>query len=114
MAVELLDKKSGKFIRLLNPSEKSKKYVNEIKDGICLNNYGQRVKTKSGKDKRLTDLQRSYRIGYLQARKDSVAIFNKNRNTPNKAIKKNKQNYKDTLSQREIDLIKGIKIKSRY
>jgi len=115
MAIELVDKRTGKFIKLLNPSEKSKKYANEIKDGVCIDNYGRRIKTKSGKDKRLSDLQRSYRLGYLQARKDSVKIYNKNRNTPkSNNYKKDKHYYKETLSEREINLIKGIKVKWRF
>jgi len=67
------------------------------------------------KDKRLSDLQRSYRLGYLQARKDSVKIYNKNRNTPkSNNYKKDKHYYKETLSEREINLIKGIKVKWRF
>ena len=63
---------------LLNPYGKGKKFARELKEGKRFTNDGKLKTTKSGKPKRLTDTQKSFRAGYLQARKDSAKAFKSN------------------------------------
>ena len=75
MAVRILNKK-GKIVTLLNPGEKGRKFVLELKEGIRYTNDEQVKVNKKGQPKRLTDLQRAYRSGYLQVRHDSDKCYN--------------------------------------
>lgn len=72
--------KKGKMVTLLNPSEKGAKFAKELKTGFKRTNTGQYKLNKDKKGIKLTAEQRSYRAGYLDARKDSANAF--------KAIKK--------------------------
>lgn len=67
--------KKGKNVTLLNPSEKGGKFARELKSGIGETNLGEVKTHKNGKPKKLSDTQKSYRSGYLQARKDSAAAY---------------------------------------
>ena len=71
--------KREKRVRLMNPAEKAKKYAYELKQGSHFTNFGGQKTTKGGKPKRLSDTERSWRGGYLQARKDSAKAFKHNR-----------------------------------
>lgn len=70
-------KKNGKNITLLNPSEKGRKYADELRNGVRQRNDGL-LKTDPvlGRPVRLTKEQRSYRAGYLDAQKDSAKAYN--------------------------------------
>ena len=68
----------GKKVRLMNPSQKAEKFAMELKNDIHLTNFGE-VKTKrNGKPKRLSDTQKSFRSGYLSARKDNAKAYKSN------------------------------------
>ncbi|MBE5732723.1 MAG: hypothetical protein E7353_06780 [Clostridiales bacterium] len=68
--------KKGKMVTLLNPSEKGAKFADELRNGVKLTNKGElKWDSASGKPERLTKEQRSYRAGYLDARKDSANAF---------------------------------------
>lgn len=67
--------KKGEPITLLNPNGKGKKYAMELKHGRRVTNNFKRKTTESGKPMKLTEKQRSFRAGYLQARKDSANCY---------------------------------------
>ena len=64
--------KRGKEVTLLNPSEKGRKYANELKDGIKYTNDGVVKTDKSGNYQHLSDTEAAWRSGYLQSQKDSA------------------------------------------
>lgn len=69
--------KGGKKITLLNPSEKGRKYADELRNGVRQRNDGLlKVDSVFGKPVRLTKAQRAYRAGYLDARNDNAKCFN--------------------------------------
>ena len=70
------DKRRGKYITLLNPAEKGRKFAVELKNDKHITNEGLIKKTKNGKVKTLSDTAKAYRSGYLQARKDNAKCFN--------------------------------------
>jgi len=76
MAVKVT-RKDGKQITLLNPSEKARKYANELSTGIRKTNDGNYKPDKNG-DVGLSNVQRAYRSGYLDARKDSAKAWKHN------------------------------------
>ena len=79
MAVFLKNKK-GRDVVLLNPSEKARKFADELGNGVKQTNIGMIKFNKNGQPIRLTDSEKSFRRGYLQARKDSAKAFkSKNR-----------------------------------
>lgn len=63
--------RSGKPITLLNPAEKGEKYANELRMGVKVTNDGV-IKTKDGCPIPLTEEDKRFRNGYLNARKDNV------------------------------------------
>lgn len=69
--------KKGQEVVLLNPSEKGRKYADELRNGVGQTNRGY-LKTDPvlGKPVRLTDTQKAYRSGYLDAQKDSAKCYN--------------------------------------
>ena len=69
------DKKRGKYITLLNPAEKGKKYATELKHNKHITNDGVIKKNKKGQAKKLSDTQKAYRSGYLTARKDNAKCY---------------------------------------
>ena len=77
MAVKIRNKK-GFFVTLLNPSEKGKKYANELSTGIRKTNDGRYKPDKNG-DVGLSEAQRAYRSGYLDARKDNAKAYKHNK-----------------------------------
>ena len=64
--------RSGKTVTLLNPAEKGRKYAAELRAGIKCTNDHKIKRTKDGSKLALDKVERSYRAGYLQARKDSA------------------------------------------
>ena len=70
--------KKGRTVTLLNPAEKSRKFAAELSTGIHYTNNGDYKPDKNG-DVGLTDSQRAYRAGYLDARADSAKVFNYNK-----------------------------------
>ena len=82
--------KNGRIVRLLNPAEKSKKYVHELKTGFNHTNRGKPVVDEDG-PMSLTREQRSYRAGYLDARKDSAKAYNHNKKKKAEARKSRKK-----------------------
>lgn len=74
MAVSLRNKK-GKEVILLNPSEKARKFADELGNGVKVTNKGMLKFGKDGKPVKLTDTEKSFRSGYLQARKDSAQAY---------------------------------------
>ena len=69
--------KSGKPVTLLNPAEKGRKYVEELRNGFKLTNDGRMKTDKNGAVIPLTDSDIKFRSGYLSARSDSARIFKK-------------------------------------
>lgn len=69
MAVTIKSKK-GKDITLLSPREKGNKYADELSRNIRYTNDGRYKADKDGVVSSLTESQRAYRSGYLDARKD--------------------------------------------
>lgn len=60
--------KNGHKIVLLNPSEKSKRFARQMKNGVI---------KETGKKLSPTDY--AFRAGYLEARKDIAKAFNSNK-----------------------------------
>ncbi len=78
--------KDGEETVLLNPSGKGAKYARELKERTKFTNSGDaKVNKKTGEAVRLTDLEASYRGGYLRAMKDSANAY---KATQNKGDKK--------------------------
>ena len=67
--------KKGKKITLLNPSEKGRKFADELRNGAKQTNDGFIKFGNDGKAIRLTDTEKSYRSGYLDAQKDSAKAY---------------------------------------
>lgn len=78
MAVRIRTRK-GKNVTLLNPAEKGKKFAIELSHNVRLTNNGRQKTNKKGAPLKLTNTQKSYRAGYLQARKDNANAFKSNR-----------------------------------
>lgn len=70
--------KKGKTITLLNPSQKAEKYACELRERHAMTNDG-RFKADEDGPFPLTDTQKAYRSGYLDARKDSARAYNYNK-----------------------------------
>ena len=64
--------RSGKQITLLNPNEKAAKAAKELSTKCHVTNDGDIKKNELGGVKVLTSEERSYRMGYLSARRDSA------------------------------------------
>ncbi len=64
--------KKGKEVVLLNPAEKGRKAAAELKAGVHATNDHKIKKDANGQPLRLSKEARSYRAGYLDARKDSA------------------------------------------
>lgn len=62
--------KSGKTMTLLSPREKGNKYACELQGNYPLTNDGKYKMDKDGIVQPLSDTQKAYRSGYLDARKD--------------------------------------------
>ena len=67
--------KKGKTITLLNPSEKGKKFAAELRNNTRYTNDKKKKADKDGVLLSLSDTQRAYRSGYLDARKDSANCY---------------------------------------
>ncbi len=72
--MKVLTNKNGKKIYLLNPDEKARKYLAELKVGSKLTNMIE-PKLENGKLIRLSKKDKAYRIGYLNARKDNSKAY---------------------------------------
>ena len=66
----------GTKVTLLNPSGKGEKYSQELHTGKRLTNDLKKKKGEDGKPLGMTDTQKAWRSGYLQARKDSANAYN--------------------------------------
>jgi hypothetical protein len=56
--------KNGKRITLLNPSEKSERYAEQLRTGVVQET-----------EQRLTKNQKAFRAGYLTARSDNAKVY---------------------------------------
>jgi len=74
MAVTVKTKK-GKEIILLNPSEKGRKFASELGAGVKYTNAGEVKYDKNNKPVTLSNTQKAFRSGYLQARKDGARAY---------------------------------------
>ena len=74
MAVKVKSR-NGKDVTLLNPSEKGRKYADELRNGVKQTNEGMLKWGDDGKPERLTDKAKAYRAGYLDAQKDSAKAY---------------------------------------
>lgn len=81
--------KKGKEVTLLNPSEKAAKYADELRNGTRYTNDGKYKTDENGVVLGLNDTQKSYRSGYLDARRDSAKAYKASLNK-NKGKRKNK------------------------
>ena len=68
-------RKKGREVVLLNPSEKARKFADELGNGVKQTNTGMIKFDKSGKPVKLTDTEKSFRSGYLQARQDNAKAY---------------------------------------
>lgn len=75
----IVETRNGKKIRLLTPDQKGAKAAVELKKGVKLTNMGQVKRDKDGNARKLTKVERSYRAGYLDARKDNAKAYNHNK-----------------------------------
>ena len=66
---------NGNMITLLNPAEKSRKYSYELKQNCQYTNNMERKCDSNGVVMCLSDSQRAYRAGYLNARSDSSKAY---------------------------------------
>ncbi len=82
--------KDGSETTLLNPSGKATKYVMELKTGERRTNNGMVKIGEDGESLKLTEKQRAYRSGYLDAQKDSAKAYKAKKNK-NKNKNKNKK-----------------------
>lgn len=73
--MKIFERKDGKKITLLNPSEKGAKFAKELKQGFKRTNAGSFKLDKNQKAIRLSDKERAYRSGYLDARKDGANCY---------------------------------------
>ena len=62
--------KDGEFNVVLTPAGKGAKFASELKNNKRYYNKGTKVKAEG-----LTDTQRAYRAGYLDARKDNAKVY---------------------------------------
>ena len=83
--------RTGKTVILLDPAGKGKKYSAELKGGKRLTNSGKPKVTESGEVQKLSKAQRSYRAGYLDARKDSAKAWCANHGVKSKAKKRTRK-----------------------
>lgn len=74
MSVVVINRR-GKEVTLLNSAEKGNKYALELKGGRALTNKLDIKKDYDGNPRALSDTQKAYRSGYLQAHKDSAKAF---------------------------------------
>ena len=72
--MKVVTNKNGRKIYLLNPDEKARKYLAELKIGCKLTNKIE-LKLENGKLIRLFKKDKAYRIGYLNARKDNSKAY---------------------------------------
>lgn len=86
----IVETKSGKKVRLLTPDQKGAKAAVELKKGVKLTNFGQVKRNENGSPRKLNKVERSYRAGYLDARKDNAEAYkhNKKKKAARKAAKK--------------------------
>lgn len=73
--VVLVNTETGEKRTLLNPSGRGQKYAKELKTGIAYTNDGSVKTDNKGISKTLNKVQRSFRAGYLQARKDIAKAY---------------------------------------
>ena len=74
--VHLVNEEDGRKFTALTPSGKGEKYAKELKDGKRITNSFSPKFDDEGKQMNLTKEQRAYRVGYLEARKDSAKAYN--------------------------------------
>ncbi len=72
--------KKGRRVTLLNPNEKARKFADELGNGVHQTNDGHLKFGKDGSFSKLSDTQKAYRSGYLDARKDSARVYKYNKN----------------------------------
>ena len=60
----------------MNPSEKGRKFADELRNGAKQTNDGYIKFDPVGKPVRLKDTEAAYRSGYLDAQKDSARCYN--------------------------------------
>ena len=76
-----VNQKTGTVSYLLNPARKSSKYEYELKTNKRFTNNGlPKINAKTGKQMTLNKNQRSYRSGYLDARKDNSNCYKAKKN----------------------------------
>ena len=74
------DKNGKKIRRLLNPSERAKKFAHELKTGNRVTTLNNPKVDKNGEVMKLTDKQRAFRSGYLAAKQDAADAYNAKHN----------------------------------
>lgn len=70
----------GDKVTLLTPSGKGTKYAEDLRTGQVHSNDMEIKKDKKDNPRRLSDLQRSYRSGYLAAQRDSAKAYKAKKN----------------------------------
>lgn len=89
------------MVKLLNPSEKAKKYAQELRSKKRLCNDLMTVKNEP-----LTSNGASWRMGYLAARKDATEVWKANKEkhcNPSYNVKKKKASMPRKLDKYEIE-----------
>ena len=81
--------RTGKTVILLDPAGKGKKYAHELSLNERRTNDGKvKVNRETGEVQKLSKAQRSYRAGYLDARKDSAKAWCAKNGVKSKAKKR--------------------------
>ena len=89
MAVKVKGK-NGQEVTLLTPSERGRKFADELGNGVKQTNNGLLKTDVLGKPVKLTEKERAYRAGYIDARKDNAKAYkhNQKKKAAKKAAKK--------------------------
>ena len=74
MSVKIMSKR-GKVVTLLNPAEKAAKFADELNTRQKFTNSGAVKHDAKGRFIMLNAVERSYRAGYLDARKDNSNAY---------------------------------------
>lgn len=74
--IRVKDRRTGKDKRILTNAQKGYKYANELRTGYRETNDGDmKFDRNTGMAIELTDTQKAYRSGYLEARRDIGKAF---------------------------------------
>ena len=99
----------GQKVTLLTTAGKGAKYSKELREKVRYTNNGKVKVNKAGEAQPLTNTQRAYRAGYLDARNDSAGAYlsNQAKNGNAAAAAKLKAHKDRTANRRAVGARKG-------